>query len=159
MIKKAIKYIGVTLLTALVLIQFIKPEKNNSGYEGINAFKIDTRPSIEVFSILKTHCFDCHSNQTKYPWYAEVAPISFWLEDHVVQGKKHFNMSTWDSYSIKKRDHKLEELIEEIEEGEMPLNSYTWIHGNLSSNDKDLLIQWALIARLHYKEGLNISSK
>jgi len=64
--------------------------------------------------------------------------------------KKHFNISNWDQYSVKKRDHKLEELIEEVEEGEMPLDSYTWIHGNLHEADKELLIQWAKKLRTQY---------
>ena len=157
--KKTIKYIGIFLLVALVIMQFIRPEKNNGGYEEITVFKTETRPSEEVLSILEKNCFDCHSNQTIYPWYAEIAPISYWLDDHVVQGKKHFNMSTWDKYSIKKKDHKLEELIEEVEEGEMPLDSYTWIHGNLSSKDKELLLQWATLARLQYEKDLKVSSK
>lgn len=157
--KKTIKFIGIFLLIALVVIQFIRPDKNNSGYEGITAFKTDTRPTEEVLSILEKNCFDCHSNQTTYPWYAEIAPISYWLDDHVVEGKKHFNMSSWDKYSIKKKDHKLEELIEEVEEGEMPLNSYTWIHGDLSSNDKELLLQWATLVRLQYNKELKVSLK
>ena len=157
--KRILKYIGVFLLVILVIIQFIRPEKNNGGLEGIVAFKTETRPSDKIFSILKKHCFDCHSNQTIYPWYAEIAPISYWLADHVNHGKEDFNMSAWDTYSIKKKDHKLEELIEEIEKGEMPLNSYTWIHGNLSKKDKELLMQWAVLARLQYENELKVSSK
>jgi len=158
-IKKIIKYLGVLVLVTILLMQFFRPEKNNGGLEGISAFKTETNPSDKVFSILKTNCFDCHTNQTNYPWYAEIAPISYWLDDHVTHAKKDFNMSDWDTYSIKKKDHKLEELIEEVEEGEMPLNSYTWIHGNLSKADKDLLIQWAILARLQYKDHLKVSSK
>ena len=68
-------------------------------------------------------------------------------------------MSNWESYSLKKKDHKLEELLEEVEEGEMPLNSYTWIHGNLSENEKELLLQWATLARLQYQDSLKTASK
>ena len=109
--------------------------------------------------ILKTQCFDCHTNVTKYPWYAEIAPFSFWLDDHILDAKKHFNMSEWSSFSAKKKDHKLEELIEEVEEGEMPLPSYTWIHGTLSDADKKTLLDWANIARLNYERELQVSSK
>jgi len=157
--KKIIKYTGITLLLVLIGMQFIRPEKNNGGYKSIAAFKIDTNPSKEVFSILKTHCFDCHTNQTKYPWYAKIAPISYWLADHVNEGKEEFNMSNWDAYSVKKKDHKLEELIEEIEEGKMPLNSYTWIHGKLPEKDQELLLQWANLARLQYEYELKVSFK
>lgn len=156
--KKIIKYFGIILIIVLVAMQFLQPDKNDGGYESIAVFKADTNPSEEVFSILKTHCFDCHTNQTKYPWYAEIAPISYWLADHVNEGKDEFNMSNWEAYSVKKKDHKLEELAEEVEEGEMPLDSYTWIHGNISKTDKELLIQWATLARLKYKDGLRVSS-
>ena len=151
---KKVKSILIIMGIFLIAIQFIRPEKNNGGYDEIATFKNDTKPSDEVFSILKNNCFDCHSNQTKYPWYAEISPVSIWLDDHIDDGKKKFNMSNWESYSLKKKDHKLEELLEEVEEGEMPLNSYTWIHGNLSENEKELLLQWATLARLQYQDSL-----
>ncbi len=156
---KLLKYIGIFLLAVLVVMQFIRPEKNSGGLEGITAFKSDTKPSDEVFIVLKQNCFDCHSNETKYPWYAEIAPISYWLADHVKEGKGDFNMSVWETYSTKKKDHKLEELVEEVEEGEMPLNSYTWVHGKLSKEDQELLIQWATLARMQYQDELKVSSK
>ena len=157
--KKIIKKILIALGIVLFAIQFIRLEKNNGGFEGIDTFKNDTKPSKEVFSILKNNCFDCHSNLTKYPWYAEIAPISFWLDVHIEDGKDEFNISNWESYSLKKKDHKLEELIEEVEEGEMPLNSYTWIHGGLSDNEKKLLLDWAALTRLQYHDELKVSSK
>ena len=107
---------------------------------------------------MKENCYDCHSNQTIYPWYAEIAPVNYWLADHVKDGKKHFNVSAWKDYSIKKKDHKLEELLEMVEEGEMPLDSYTWLHGKLSENATKLLLQWATVARLQYKAQLEISA-
>ena len=151
---KIVRYILIVALVALVVIQFVRPEKNQGGYETITAFETETKPSEEVAQILKQNCYDCHSAQTEYPWYAEIAPISMWLDDHIEDGSKHFNVSEWSTYSAKKKDHKLDELIEEVEEGEMPLDSYTWIHGNLSPEDKELLIQWAGLARLQYRSQL-----
>ena len=81
-----------------------------------------------------------------------------WLDDHIEHGKGHFNVSEWNTYSAKKKDHKLEELIEMVEEGEMPLDSYTWLHGDLSSEDTKLLLQWAGLARLQYKDQLEVST-
>lgn len=156
--KKILKIFGWIALIALVVIQFIRPEKNDSGYESIINFENDTSPSVEVAAILKNNCYDCHSNQTQYPWYAEIAPFSFWLADHVDHGKGHFNVSEWESYSDKKKDHKLEELIEEVEEGEMPLDSYTWMHGDLSEDDTKLLLQWASLARLKYLDSFQSSN-
>jgi hypothetical protein len=157
--KKFTKYVLITALSALVVIQFFRPERNDGGYESVMAFERETKPSVEVAGILKENCYDCHSDQTRYPWYAEIAPVSYWLADHIKHGKGHFNASAWDTYSVKKKDHKLEELIEMVDEGEMPLDSYTWLHGNLTDAQRKLLIQWAGIARLQYKEQLKLSSK
>ncbi len=157
--KKVIKLVLMVLLVVLVIMQFIRPEKNQGGYESVATFESETKPSEAVAGILKANCYDCHSNQTQYPWYAEVAPVSYFLKDHVDEGKEHFNVSAWQSYSVKKKDHKLEELIEEVEEGEMPLDSYTWIHGNISDDERDLLIQWAQLVRMSYKNELKVSAK
>ena len=156
--RKVIKVLLVLALVALVAIQFIRPEKNSEGYKSVTTFESETKPSAEVAAILKESCYDCHSNQTQYPWYAEVAPFSLWLEEHIIDGKKHFNVSAWNDYSVKKKEHKLEEFVEMIEKDEMPLRSYTIIHGNLSEDDKKLLLQWAGLARLQYKHQLEVSS-
>ena len=108
-------------------------------------FEEQTKPSQEIATILRDNCYDCHSNQTNYPWYSEITPINYWLEEHIVDGKKHFNVSDWEKYSARKKDHKLEELVEFVDSGEMPLDSYTWIHGDLSQKDAKLLIQWGLV--------------
>lgn len=158
MVIKIIKIVLVLALIALVAIQFIRPEKNNGGYESVALFESETKASANVASILKESCYDCHSNQTQYPWYAEIAPFSLWLVEHIEEGKEHFNVADWGSYSIKKKEHKLEELVEMVEKDEMPLRSYTIIHGDLSENDKKLLLQWAGVARLQYKHQLEVSS-
>lgn len=147
---KIVKKILVVLLIAFVLIQFYRPEKNDAEYRGVKAFETETKPTKEVVAILEKNCYDCHSNKTEYPWYANVAPVSFWLHDHIEDGVKHFNVSKWESYSVKKRDHKLDELIEEVEEGKMPLDSYTWLHGSITEVEKETLITWAKKARENY---------
>ncbi|MBT0609027.1 heme-binding domain-containing protein [Aequorivita echinoideorum] len=149
----------IFLLISFIIIQFIRPERNNGGYNSIQSFEAETKPSAQVSAILRENCYDCHSNQTQYPWYAEIAPISFWLADHIAEGKEHFNVSEWKSYSLKKKEHKLEELVEEVENGEMPLQSYTIIHGNLSPENTTLLLQWAGVARLQYRNQLQVSSR
>ena len=156
--EKIFKFILILALVALVVMQFIRPDKNEAGYEGVTYFENETKSSSSVTGILKENCYDCHSNQTNYPWYAEIAPVNYWLADHVKDGKKHFNVSAWNDYSIKKKDHKLEELLEMVEKGEMPLDSYTWLHGKLSEDDTKLLLQWAAVARLQYKAQLEVSS-
>lgn len=156
--KKFSKYFFIAALIALLIMQFIRPDRNEDGYETAMAFEKDTKPSLEVTEILKENCYDCHSHHTRYPWYAEIAPFSLWLADHIEEGNEHFNVSIWESYSVKKKDHKLDELIEMLEKEEMPLDSYTWLHGNLSEAERKLLKQWAGLARLQYKEQLKTSS-
>lgn len=152
---KIVKKILVGLLIVLVVLQFYRPEKNESGYESVMAFENETQPTDEIKAILKTKCYDCHSNQTTYPWYAEVSPVSLWLDDHIRHGKGHFNASEWTSYPVKKKDHKLEELVEMVEEREMPLDSYTWIHGDITEQEREMLITWATTSRLRYSVQLS----
>ncbi|MEM7087253.1 MAG: heme-binding domain-containing protein [Bacteroidota bacterium] len=155
--KRILKYILLLALAALVIMQFIRPEKNQGGYEGIAAFEADTKPTKEILEILQTNCYDCHSDETKYPWYAEIAPVSYWLADHIKHGKGHFNVSKWETYSLKKKDHKLDELIEMIQKEEMPLDSYTWLHGDLTKEESQLLVSWAQLVRLQYAEELKVA--
>ena len=156
--KRILKFILTLALLTLLVIQFIRPDKNQEGYETVTAFELETKPSEKVATILKTNCYDCHSNQTNYPWYSQISPVNYWLGDHIDNGKKHFNVSAWPDYSVKKKDHKLEELLEMVEKGEMPLDSYTWLHGNLEENQVKLLLQWAALARLQYSEELKVSA-
>ncbi|HEA28918.1 MAG TPA: cytochrome C [Leeuwenhoekiella sp.] len=147
-----VKRFLILLLIALIGIQFIRPERNEDSYESLEPFLAETKPSEQVAAILKTACYDCHSNQTQYPWYAEVAPVSFWLSDHIQEGKHHLNFSAWQGYSAKRKDDKLDELIEEVTDGEMPLESYTLIHqdAHLTRAQTDAMITWAKTARIIY---------
>ncbi|WP_420322880.1 heme-binding domain-containing protein [Flagellimonas sp.] len=150
---KIAKKAAIFLLIVLIGMQFYRPEKNQSDLKTyVAAFELETNPSEEVKVILKTACYDCHSANTRYPWYNNIAPVSYWLDHHVEEGKEHLNFSDWENYTVKKKDHKLEELIEEVEEGEMPLNSYTWTHedARLTEAQKKLLMDWAKQARSNY---------
>ena len=145
--KKIIKPIALVLLAALIVIQFFKPERNLSSIQGASANDISKLYPVpqEVASILKTSCYDCHSNNTHYPWYSNFQPVAWWLADHVKEGKKEINFSEFASYRIGKQYKKLEEIYSEVEEGEMPLESYTLIHGDakLSPSQKEKLMSWA----------------
>jgi hypothetical protein len=140
-----IKKVLLALIVVLVIIQFIKPDKNVTAGEQPNAITTKYTVPDTVASLLDVACRDCHSNNTKYPWYSEVQPVAWYLNDHVTDGKKHFNLDEFTSYSLKRQDHKLEEVIESQEEGWMPLESYTFIHSdaNLSGSQKKILIDWA----------------
>ncbi|MGB5238040.1 MAG: heme-binding domain-containing protein [Flavobacteriaceae bacterium] len=152
---KILKKIAIFLLVVLFAIQFIRPEKNLSESSYTEVFEQETNPPEEVMAILKSSCYDCHSSNTKYPWYNNIAPVSFWIADHIEHGKGHLDFSNWDSYDAKKKDHKLEELIETIESGEMPLREYTWTHSEarLTDAQRAAVIEWAEVTRLLYQLG------
>ncbi len=142
---KIIKKILVFLLIALIVIQFFHPEKNLAN--GPFAADISTVYPVpaEVNNILKASCNDCHSNNTKYPWYNNIQPVAWWLNDHVEEGKREVNFNEFGSYRIAKQYRKLLEIKEQVEENEMPLTSYTLIHNNAKLNEqqKSILINWA----------------
>lgn len=139
----------IGILIVLILIQFIRPQRNNGDALGRNDFTHEIPTPDSVMGILKTSCFDCHSNRTVYPWYAEIAPVSWWLSNHVNEGKAELNFSEFITYNDKRKNKKLEEIAKTVEEHEMPLSSYTLIHkdAKLSQLDKETLVQWAKSAR------------
>ena len=138
------KKILLGLLIIVVGMQLFRIDKTNPEIIIENDFITITNPSDEVASILKSSCYDCHSNETKYPWYSNVAPISWWLKDHIDEARDELNFSEWGTFKFKRKDHKLEEIAEMLEEGEMPLDEYTWTHAeaNLTDEQKMWLIDW-----------------
>ena len=139
-----LKKILIGLLVVLVIMQAFRPVKNVSGDVSKDISTLYPVPQ-EVQTILDRSCADCHTNKTNYPWYAEIQPVAWWLNDHVTDGKKHFNLNNFGNMRIAVQNHKLEELIDEIKEGEMPLESYTLIHkdAKLSEDDKLVVTNWA----------------
>ena len=153
---KVLKKIGVVLLIALVVAQFFGPEKNDGNLDTVNAFIAETNPPTEVTQILKTTCFDCHSAKTNYPWYNNITPVNYWLDEHIRDGKKHLDFSKWSEYSLKRKEHKMDELYEEVEKKEMPLNSYTWTHAeaNLTQAQIDAVVAWGKKVQTDYKQQM-----
>lgn len=140
------KKIAIALAIILIVIQFIRPEKNISGNE---TFAIQTKYNLpnDVENILQVSCYDCHSNTTKYPWYSNVQPAAWFLADHVNDGKKHLNFSEFTNMPLFVQNHKLEETKEMVEEKEMPLSSYTYFglhpEANLTDAQRQKIIDWA----------------
>lgn len=140
-----IKKIFLFLLLALVLFQFYpRPSKNQQ--DGISEQDITLVHQVpaDVASVLKTSCYDCHSNHTAYPWYSRIQPVAIWLNDHIEEGKGELNFSIFGTYSLRRQYRKLEEINEQVNEGEMPLSSYTLIHrdAKLSKDQKLAVAQW-----------------
>ncbi|HEY1006470.1 MAG TPA: heme-binding domain-containing protein [Sphingobacteriaceae bacterium] len=137
--------IALIAFILFVLIQFFKPRRNIST--SAHPASIASRYQVpdQVGSILKRACFDCHSNNTRYPWYSSIQPVAWYLSYHVNDGKKELNFDEFSSYTFKKQDHKLEEIAETVEKGEMPLDSYTLLHRDavLTPEERQLIVNWA----------------
>ncbi len=142
MIRKAL----FVLLVVIVIVQFFRPEKNLSANE---SFGVSTRYQVQepLAATMKVACNDCHTNKTRYPWYAEMQPAGWLLNKHVVEGTRHLNFSEFTNRPIAVQNHKFEEIIEMVEEGDMPLPSYTWLglhpDARLSDTQRSEIIAWA----------------
>ena len=141
---KLYKKILLALLVVLVVIQFIRPTANKTG----NILSTDLGRIYNVpqnaEAILQNSCYDCHSNNTHYPWYAQVQPLGWLLASHIQKGKAVLNLSDFGSYSKRRQASKLRGMANSIQDGSMPLWSYTLIHkkSRLSNEDKKLIIDW-----------------
>ncbi|MFT4537082.1 MAG: hypothetical protein ACJA1A_003777 [Saprospiraceae bacterium] len=126
--KKYLKYIGIALAVFLIVAQFFPIDKTNPPADMTKDFIEINDPSAQIAEHIKVACYDCHSHHTKYPWYTNVAPVSWWIKGHMENGMKHLNFSTWGDYSQKKKDHKLDECIDFVEKNWMPLLTYKIAH-------------------------------
>ncbi|MGN6291799.1 MAG: heme-binding domain-containing protein [Chitinophagaceae bacterium] len=141
---RIIKKIVWGLLIVLVLLQFIPASVNKTAKDsGMDITAQYPVPSA-VQSVLKKACYDCHSNNTNYPWYARVQPFRLWIDGHVNDGKKELNFSEYGSYSKKKKFNKLRSIGETLKEGTMPLESYRLLHAGakLTDAEKAAVLKW-----------------
>lgn len=140
-----IKKIFIALGIVLIVIQFIRPAQNKSTNSQPNDIGVVMNVPDDVSITLRKACYDCHSNNTNYPWYAGIQPMAWWLNDHIKEGKSELNFSEFGSYKLKRKIKKFNEIAGEVTDGEMPLNSYTWIHKDaiLTKEESNKLINWA----------------
>lgn len=138
--------IGGAVLIGLLLVAQIVPINRSvpADLDPQQDFLTYSNTSEMITGLVKEACYDCHSYQTEYPWYAKVAPVSFWIQNHVNHGRENLNFSTWTAYPIDKQIHKLEEIIEEVEEGHMPLPAFVRRHpeADLSDHQKEQLLRY-----------------
>ncbi|MBN4085567.1 heme-binding domain-containing protein [Flavobacteriaceae bacterium AH-315-B10] len=142
--KKYIKKIGIALLVVFIGIQFIPKTYNQSDTALASDFMtiFDVPEGIETQ--LKTSCYDCHSNNTYYPWYNKLQPVAWFLEDHITEAKGELNFNEFGEYSKRRQKSKLKSIISQIRDDEMPLTSYTLMHwdAKLSDKEKEVLMDW-----------------
>jgi hypothetical protein len=139
------KKILLGLIIVFFAIQFVRPARNSS--EVVQQGDIGALYHVpdSVYGILKESCYDCHSNNTRYPWYVNIQPAAWYLAHHVKEGKAELNFNEFASYSRRRQLSKLKSIAGSIKDGTMPLPSYTLMHGDakLSNEEKELLINWA----------------
>lgn len=141
---KVLKKISIALLIAFIGIQFIPTTQNQSSDIQETDIVKNFHAPEKIENIFKTSCYDCHSNNTNYPWYNKIQPLAWFLEDHIKEGKSELNFSEFGSYSKRRQKSKFKSIASQIEDGEMPLSSYTLLHqdAKLSSNDKEEVLAW-----------------
>ncbi|HEX8370801.1 MAG TPA: heme-binding domain-containing protein [Pyrinomonadaceae bacterium] len=150
--KRILKIIVVVLFIGFIVIQFIRPEMTNPPVGAGQTLEASTEIPENVKTILSRSCADCHTSNTIYPWYAQISPFSWFLTDHINEGRRHLNFSEWAKLEDRRKKRKLEEVCEQVETREMPLPSYLWIHTDAAMSDDEirLLCDWtkAEIGRL-----------
>ena len=132
---KIVKIIALILLVGFVGIQFVPTDLNQSDTVPKTDFLLVNNTQENISALLQESCYDCHSNNTEYPWYNKVQPAAWYLEDHIQEGKDELNFNEWAEYSDRRKNSKLRSIISQIEEDKMPLDSYTLIH-------KDAILSW-----------------
>ena len=130
---------GVILVLALITIQFVPIEQTNPLVES------DVAVPAELKVVLRRSCYDCHSNETRWPWYARVAPVSWLIANDVKEGRREVNFSVWNQFAGSRRARKFKEIVEQVEGNKMPQWYYVLVHpeAKLSAGDKEMIINWA----------------
>jgi cytochrome c553 len=141
--RRILQTLGLVSIVLLVLAQFVSIDRTNPPVES------DVPAPAEAKAALRRACYDCHSNETVWPWYSRVAPVSWLLAYDVIEGREELNFSTWGRYDSARQRKKLAETIETLKEGEMPPGFYTIMHpaARLADADRQAIVAWASAAR------------
>lgn len=139
-----IKKILLALVAILVIMQFFGIDKTNPPVDPSQDFLQSRAVSGEMATLIRTACYDCHSNTTKYPWYTSVAPVSWWINGHITEAREHLNFSEFATYSEDDREHLMKECTEVLREKEMPMLSYMLVHWNawISEEERESLAEF-----------------
>lgn len=146
---KILKWLALLVVIVLIGLQFVRPARTNPAVDQSQTIHARLQVTPQVAGILDRSCHDCHSHTTRWPWYSNVAPVSWFVIDHVNHARTHLNLSEWGSLDNRQAAKKLEEICEEVEDGAMPLQSYTRIHwsAKLSPEDVKTLCDWSAAER------------
>ncbi len=146
---KIVKWVLISLVCLFILIQLKRPARTNPAVDESQTIEARTQMTPQVKDILDRACRDCHSNKTEWPWYTNVAPISWWITGHVNEGRSNLNLSEWGKLDKDRQDKKLRQICDEIQDAAMPLPSYLPMHpkAKLSEQDKKTLCDWTAAER------------
>ena len=146
---KITKFLVIVLVFLFLGLQFIRPARTNPAVDESQTIEARTQTTAQAKEIFHRSCRDCHSNKTDWPWYTNVAPLSWWITDHVNEGRQKLNLSEWAKLDRDRQDKKLRQICDQVEDGGMPLSSYLPMHpkAKLSDQDKKTLCDWTAAER------------
>ncbi|MEP6707394.1 MAG: heme-binding domain-containing protein [Pyrinomonadaceae bacterium] len=143
-VRTILKWLVIVLACLFIIIQIRRPARTNPPVDQSQTIEAHTEITPQVASILARSCNDCHSNKTVWPWYTNVAPVSWFVIDHVNEGRSNLSLSEWGRNDQRRQGKKLEQMCDEVKDGAMPLSSYTPLHpgSKLSAEDVKTLCDW-----------------
>ena len=147
--EKSVRVCVTGLVLVLAAIQFFHPKRNLGTAGGPDDITSRFAVPPDVQTVLANTCYDCHSNRTRYPWYASVQPVGWWLAHHINEARGELNFSEFGAYDTKRAARRLATIIDQVEQGDMPLRSYTWMHpaARLTPEQRSKLVDWAQALR------------
>ena len=143
--KKALRWGAIVLVVALIAIQFIRPDRTNPQVDPSKDFAAQPGSDPSIAALLRRACYDCHSDETQWPWYSNVAPASWQVADDVHTGRRHVNFSIWGKYPPSRRSESLDDIHDQLTSGDMPLRKYLFLHpdARLTPAERESIIAWA----------------
>ena len=153
---RIVKWIVIVFVILFVVAQAIRPAMINPVVDQSRTIEAHTQLPPDVATILERSCADCHTGATRWPWYSQISPVSWYLASDVNQGRRHLTLSDWASYDSKRALNKLDQICEQVQQGEMPTSPYLLIHtdARLSESDKKQLCDWTSSERARQQQAL-----
>ncbi|MGB9182054.1 MAG: heme-binding domain-containing protein [Pyrinomonadaceae bacterium] len=151
---KKVKWVLVALAVLFIALQFVRPARTNPLVDESKTVQANTQMTPQVNAILERSCRDCHSNKTVWPWYTNVSPVSWFVANHVEEGRRDMNFSEWAKYDRRRRDAYLDLICDMVSKGMMPLSSYTRIHqqAKISTDDARAICEWTEAERQRLRQ-------
>lgn len=142
---RILKLAGLGLIAVIIILQFFRPEQNNAPFDPELDMLALVSPQEEMAELIRNACYDCHSNQTRYPWYSLISPVSWYLNKHIVEGKEDLNFSEYGKLEKSDKIGVLADFCDVLDAGTMPLQSYRLLHkdARLTQEEREMLCEWS----------------